>query len=836
MKPNFEIKQSITSELSEILKNKTELYEFEVRFGKFNEKNFIPCIDLRKFLSIHDFLRSFAESISTEYSFIVKYADNSRLTQFLDKPVRNDILAFPWKGSKIINDTVIVKKTIKNYDIKSYGVRFSLSQESKCETPNFDAKSNPPTFFKVMKRFSFHYQGTKFDLGLSKRSTDLDTLEQADYTYDIEIEFVKEKNINNALHLVQQILMCIQNTRFLLKTSDIKKIKNEYCALVGKPKFAGVQPETLRYEKILSGEDYALTIKLDGRRNLLYIFNGMILNIDSKLDISDTGIRCDQYLNGTLLDSEIFKGKYCIFDIIFYNGTDLRDDAEFNLEKRIELMNEIDKAVNTDELVVKPYIFGDIYTNSMKYLQEKFSSFNPDDHYTDFDGIIYVPVNKPYPASQNSNVPLKWKPDQLNTIDFKIKKLSENDHEDFDTWKLYCYTEGEKGNSRQDILFTFDNYSDSLNTINVNKDISWNYNDGAIVEFYYDKSTEQFVPLKHRIDKSHGNYIGVARDNFDTIINPFDFELLKPGKARKNMYFFNMRRYHNWIKRKLLHKYSSKAISLLDLSCGKGGDISKWCDNNIRYVEGYDIDLTSIKEAKARTEKMLTKPTTKNFDYNFFHCDLGKETIETEKSFDIATCFFAIHYFFKNEKTILNFIKNLSCLRVGSYFIVTTFSDAKLKEIDYTISNHRASVTKVGEISSDTAFGNTITVRLQDSVLEHSTDEYVVNSDYFMWLMNSNGFILDEESNFEEHYSEWKKNNNFLSNDEKQLSFLNKVYVFKKEKNVSPVESIEMSTSPQNSKTLDFDELEEQFQELVVEPEMKGAKAKAKLRAKKVKN
>jgi len=380
--------------------------------------------------------------------------------------------------------------------------------------------------------------------------------------------------------------------------------------------------------------------------------------INAKFQMCNSGISCDSAYDGTLLDCELFKGQYHVFDTIFFKGQDLRDDPEYDLNTRISLAETVCGVINSEKIITKKYTFGNMYTNYTRYMNDKFSSCASEKLHKDFDGIIYVPVNKPYPRVKNENVPLKWKPENLNTIDFKIKKVApppaENwADEDFqdDIFELYCYGEGGK-----DVLFTVKDYPD-IGILKIPQKESSKYTDSSVIEFYFDKHLEQFVPLRSRTDKYRGNHISIARDNFDTIINPFDFATLKPGKERKNVYFFNMRRYHNWIKRKFIYKYSHKATALLDLACGKGGDLAKWCDNNIKYVEGYDCDSNSVKEAQHRSEKMVEKPTTKNFNYSFFVKNLATEQIVTQSQFDIATCFFAIHYFFESESTLLNFMK-----------------------------------------------------------------------------------------------------------------------------------------------------------------------------------
>lgn len=58
--------------------------------------------------------------------------------------------------------------------------------------------------------------------------------------------------------------------------------------------------------------------------------------------------------------------------------------------------------------------------------------------------------------------------------------------------------------------------------------------------------------------------------------------------------FTNMRKFHNWIKRKMYNKYTRGISNLLELAVGKSGDLDKWYKNKITNVVGYDIDQDSI--------------------------------------------------------------------------------------------------------------------------------------------------------------------------------------------------------------------------------------------------
>ena len=73
--------------------------------------------------------------------------------------------------------------------------------------------------------------------------------------------------------------------------------------------------------------------------------------------------------------------------------------------------------------------------------------------------------------------------------------------------------------------------------------------------------------------------------------------------------FMICRSFNNWTKSMLINEYMDKIrraegfrgqVSVLDLGCGKGGDLTKWHKAKVDHVVGVDIAATSIEQCKDR--------------------------------------------------------------------------------------------------------------------------------------------------------------------------------------------------------------------------------------------
>lgn len=144
-------------------------------------------------------------------------------------------------------------------------------------------------------------------------------------------------------------------------------------------------------------------------------------------------------------------------------------------------------------------------------------------------------------------------------------------------------------------------------------------------------------------------------------------------KARAQGPSAPLKRLHNSIKRALINRFAYGAEKLLDLACGRGGDLWKWIDANITYVKGIDLSPGEIEEARGRYSTAVEQKGSIGTFCEFMDSPLlGIEEYRDGKLYDAVTCMFALHYFFVSEKALKQFLHNVAInLKPGGYFFGT---------------------------------------------------------------------------------------------------------------------------------------------------------------------
>jgi mRNA (guanine-N7-)-methyltransferase len=129
-------------------------------------------------------------------------------------------------------------------------------------------------------------------------------------------------------------------------------------------------------------------------------------------------------------------------------------------------------------------------------------------------------------------------------------------------------------------------------------------------------------------------------------------------------------------------RFAHGADSLLDLACGRGGDIRKWFDAGVGFVKGIDLSPGEVAEARQRYEELRRERPAARTTCQFADTPaLGLQEWKEDRQYDVVTCMFALHYFFVAEKALHQFLHNVAAnLKPGGFFVGTVPDGKRVNE------------------------------------------------------------------------------------------------------------------------------------------------------------
>jgi len=203
-----------------------------------------------------------------------------------------------------------------------------------------------------------------------------------------------------------------------------------------------------------------------------------------------------------------------------------------------------------------------------------------------------------------------------------------------------------------------------------------------------------------------------------------------------------VRKFNNWIKSVLFQEYTQQGFTVLDLCCGKGGDIGKFNRHRISFYVGVDCSKQSLIEAKDRFTNIKCK-----FDALLVCGDVADPEIsvndivsrEFTLDYDLVSCQFALNYVWRSEETALKFFENATCnLKPGGVFIGT-------------IPDAQVLVTKLRKLSNNCVFGNEFySIKFSKSEFPQSEGEFGL--EYGFYLEDSVGQQIYRSEGIEYNY------------------------------------------------------------------------------------
>lgn len=296
----------------------------------------------------------------------------------------------------------------------------------------------------------------------------------------------------------------------------------------------------------------------------------------------------------------------------------------------------------------------------------------------------------------------------------------------------------------------------------------------------------------------YNNYQQILKNRLDNINSTNSTNTEKVYYQKVSDLGSVFRAFHNWIKSCLIYNYLSYECSkekiVLDIGCGRGGDIEKWYRANAKKCVCIDPDYeglfgfvdsatirynAAIKKFQNFPEmKFIQADATTSFDIESQEKLITKMTKENKKlllqelngqqKFNIISYQFSIHYLFQSEESVKNVIEiNNKYLEKGGYIICTLMDPLmvnKLLEKDNTYTawymDENGEHKKFFEIIKrfngpvKNTYGQMIDVFMSWVSHDNTTlPEFLVTKEYLVNVMNKSNCKLIDTEKFANLYS-----------------------------------------------------------------------------------
>lgn len=639
-----------------------------------------------------------------------------------------------------------IKKDFIN--LKKYPIRISLNEEKLINKKDFKLLTdiqfskeyrfqNRVSVFTEDNLFRIDFTSVKFERGKTfKQSKVVNSFP----IYEIEIEFIggdlkevstKEVVFNSFMKYIALLLSIYYDTSLILTTTLKNEVLDKYKLLITTDKklrksnrnlknkynfkdYITAKPVTLHRNNLRSSgkptilKNYGVTFKADGMNMLLYICpkdtkeitedTGNVFMIDSNFNVLSTGITLDNW-DSSILEGEFISdhNKIYLYDMLYAKKLDIRNKPlesfvsgqTSRLSYLKDFMEDLSNVKSFIKIVEKPYLFGndkEIFLKSKKLWDDRKSlEFH-------VDGLIFAPATEPYPNKPGTWTQLlKWKPSNLNSMDFLIETVKESNRRDklfpyvstksnanldddikqYKKIRLYCTGASDKFNrktgklNRRPYPKLFKeielpvNTEGNIFTIDPLSGLKEQISDDTIIEFSYNDKSDIFpwkpIRIRHEKTKRYrkyndnfGNFHKVVLDIWKSIRNPVTTEMITTGEIpednievsnnqyaviSKNRRRLPYQKFHTlYVKKKLLTEValsdSKNAGYLIDFGSCRGGDLNRWKEIGYTKVVGIDTDSKCVQEAINRHQNAIDN----EYNVRFLCGDLSKLIYPNQES------------------------------------------------------------------------------------------------------------------------------------------------------------------------------------------------------------
>lgn len=618
----------------------------------------------------------------------------------------------------------IQKKKIFVQDLVDLNTRVRLSSENQVELN--ETISNKEKHFRLKKRVSITTADNqyRYDFTIIKQYNGINLRDARRYIErrEIEMEYIghDKPNLDNFTDKMNILLKAYYDDPLLTPLSKKKEVIHDYITICKtilpsntdvnnalsyiqknftnqkqqshfplKSFLIGPKPITLernQISNILSNYNkYNVTIKADGDRVLVFVNkNREAYMINFNLDVKYLGRTKKELVPNTVYDGELVKThdqeyQIMLFDCYIYDSIDITKE---DLENRLK--NCIAFSTSKYNVFVKKFYNVEEAKN---ILYSKYSY--------DTDGLIFTPTTEVQAIGTWESC-YKWKPPELNTIDFLVSFVKDEkgniiefvSKEEDRYYVLNAFVGSVpitpssyfKASGKRYVALSFVTDGHKVHTVHVNCNKTCDngdiIEDNYVVECYYDLKKGFWRPHRVRFDKTWdailnktitGNNIKSAFNIWNTIIDPIEVDDLLNGsgdkkkpqmtltdkyydRKSKNTMLQTMNRIHNkTIKNDFTFKKLAEAgnMTIFDVACGKCGDLHKWIDNKFHTVIGVDIFEDNIINPFDGAYKRLSESKIpSNYKYIFlpmdssisYHSSTQLKNIRDKYTQELAQC------------------------------------------------------------------------------------------------------------------------------------------------------------------------------------------------------
>ncbi|EIN08070.1 guanine-N(7)-methyltransferase [Punctularia strigosozonata HHB-11173 SS5] len=267
--------------------------------------------------------------------------------------------------------------------------------------------------------------------------------------------------------------------------------------------------------------------------------------------------------------------------------------------------------------------------------------------------------------------------------------------------------------------------------------------------------------------------------------------------ARRQSPIIGLKSFNNWVKSVLIQRFAHPALAaspsagrhtggsghaeamsrngrsakggkVLDMGCGKGGDLIKWAKSPVREYVGLDIAAVSVEQARGRYQTLKGSPFLATFaalDCYTHPLSAALTPAQLSVPFDVVSMQFCMHYAFETVQKVRRMLENVSkWLRPGGIFLGTVPNAdillSRLDELppdaeDLSFGNSVYKITFEDRVKRP-IFGHRYSFFLKDAV--EDVPEYIVHWDNFTQMAAEYGLhqVYKEEFHhvFTEHQTD----------------------------------------------------------------------------------